>query len=62
MVTVKIYLHDGMQLTEEVETFDINEFVEKMNSHENGRMVLIGKVAISKENIRIIDTQNRELK
>lgn len=51
-----------MQLEEDIVDFDINVFVDKMNSNESGRMMLIGRLAISKDNIRMIDTQeNRGL-
>lgn len=61
MVKVKIHLNDGKSFEEEIEGFDLAEFVETMNSNSYGRMILLGKLAVSKDSIRMLDIGSSEL-
>lgn len=58
-MNVKLYLHDGTKYEENVEGFNLIEFIAKINkdSHE---MIQFGGLGITKNAIKMVDTNPTE--
>lgn len=52
---VKLQLHDGIRYNEEIADFDLDEFINEVNT-DSHKMIKFGRVGIMKSAIKTVDT------
>ncbi|WP_341323356.1 hypothetical protein NSQ62_07750 [Solibacillus sp. FSL H8-0523] len=52
---VNLLLHDGIKYSEEISTFDLDQFISEVNT-DTHKMIKFGRVGVMKTAIKTVDT------